>query len=512
MKILKNKAKILITLLMVAMTCITFALAFISPKPTYADIDYTNQDYKTIPSGFKYASEDVVYKIHCPDIRTQYSISDIEDYVTKVVFYQDEGGSIYFIEGVAYDYSTMQQEGEDFETSNFSDYYEILQYDDVNKYLYFKYKNLSQDDEFIATYSPGFCIYNRNSTYINEPQYINISDLKEESTNTGWEDTETGQYDYYYGDKFHFSNEYTFHKDTESELFMYEFKLMLNKSLWPKNTDYISFGFSSTNSPLTDSDTYIAVPNSTPMSGSYYGIHPDLNQTVWTADDTWRYLTVNVFIDRIDTDIQITAQVNRISNGNMSAVSSVVSSPVVDWYTDFCGSIDEVIIENERLHGVIEEKEAEIAELQATIEDLRQSITETNEELARVQAELDALKIKYANDTTKMQEEYDELLAQKNRIESDYEALKIKYKNATENLDKEHSEFIDIINNYSSQVSQLKKENSELKKHNAEIQSELDAKASSGCSTRIETANTLFIVLCICIVVVGGRLYAGKKK
>ncbi len=154
-----------------------------SRKAYAAEIDYVNQNYTDLPSGFNVATEDVVYKIHCASIRSHFGEDEeIEDYVTQISFRASMGCQIYFVEGVACNLEDSSYG--DNETDKYSNYYEILHYDDTNKYVYFKFKNLSRldADETVDATLADLNIIHEDTTYLNAPQYIYLSNIEEPVT------------------------------------------------------------------------------------------------------------------------------------------------------------------------------------------------------------------------------------------------------------------------------------------------------------------------------------------
>lgn len=146
-------------------------------KAYAAEIDYVNQDYQDLPSSFNCATEDVIYKIHCDDIRTKHSLEDVEDYVTKISFRASMGCQIYFVNGKACDLEDSSYG--DTVTTKYENYYEILHYDSENKYVYFKFKNLSSldADETVSGSLEDVGVWQVNGTYLNAPQYIYLSNV-----------------------------------------------------------------------------------------------------------------------------------------------------------------------------------------------------------------------------------------------------------------------------------------------------------------------------------------------
>ena len=177
----KNKVLIiLLTAIFTAMLVCGFSIT--STKSVYAEeIDYVNQNYTNTTSGFDYRDESVIYKIHCPDIRTQLGMEEgeIEDYVTVVSFKAAMGCQIYFVNGIPCNLEDSYYG--DYETSIYKDYYEILHYDDVNKHVYIKFKNVSQ-----LSYPEDLCI--SDGSMVDSSQYIYISNIQEPVTEVTTED------------------------------------------------------------------------------------------------------------------------------------------------------------------------------------------------------------------------------------------------------------------------------------------------------------------------------------
>lgn len=178
-----KKNKVLIILLTAIFTAmLVCGLSLTSTKKAYAaEIDYVNQNYTNTTSGFDYRDESVIYKIHCPDIRTQLGMEEgeIEDYVTVVSFKAAMGCQIYFVNGIPCNLEDSYDG--DYETSIYKDYYEILHYDDVNKHVYIKFKNVSQ-----LSYPEDLCI--SDGSMVDSSQYIYISNIQEPVTEVTTED------------------------------------------------------------------------------------------------------------------------------------------------------------------------------------------------------------------------------------------------------------------------------------------------------------------------------------
>ena len=82
--LLKNKIfYILLSAMLLSIVFCGFSLNT-SYKAFAAEIDYVNQNYSNLPSGFDYQDEGVIYKIHCPDVRAQLGIGAEEEYETVV--------------------------------------------------------------------------------------------------------------------------------------------------------------------------------------------------------------------------------------------------------------------------------------------------------------------------------------------------------------------------------------------------------------------------------------------
>lgn len=183
--ITKNRVFIvLLSTLLMAMIAFGFTMDF-GLKAYAAEIDYVNQNYQDLPSGFDYGTEDVIFKIHCPDVRAQLGIGaeeeseEMEDYVSVVSFKAAMGCQIYFVNGVPCNLEDCYYG--DYETSMYSDYYDILHYDDTNKYVYIKFKNVSQ-----LSYPEDLCIWNGEK--VEKTQYIYLSNIEQPVTDVTPED------------------------------------------------------------------------------------------------------------------------------------------------------------------------------------------------------------------------------------------------------------------------------------------------------------------------------------
>ncbi len=191
--ITKNKVLIaLISTLVMVLLMFGFTMDF-TAKAYAAEIDYVNQDYQNIPAGFNEATEDVIYKIHCPNVRQMLGITEdedgvLEDYITSISFRASMGCQIYFVEGVACNREDIYSG--DYAWNMYSNYYEILHYDDTNKNVYLKFKNLSQldaDESVSANLEDLGILYSSNS-YVNPPQYIYLSNIEQPVTEVTPED------------------------------------------------------------------------------------------------------------------------------------------------------------------------------------------------------------------------------------------------------------------------------------------------------------------------------------
>lgn len=141
-------------------------------EETENEIDYINQYYRDIPADFDLVYSDAVYKINCPDVREQLGLGteevEIRDYVTVISFRASMGYQIYFVNGVPCNLEDSRYG--DYETDLYSDYYEIVAYDDANKNVYIKFKNLDE-----LEYPEDFAIWNGDA--VENAQYIYTSDI-----------------------------------------------------------------------------------------------------------------------------------------------------------------------------------------------------------------------------------------------------------------------------------------------------------------------------------------------
>lgn len=113
-------------------------------------IDYISQVYVEMPSGFEVANTDVIYKINCPDVLEQIDLEEdesIKGYVTSICFEAKNGGRIYFVNGQACTIDEPVWLDGHCPTSKYSENYEVLAYDDANKNIYIKLKNLENLDD-----------------------------------------------------------------------------------------------------------------------------------------------------------------------------------------------------------------------------------------------------------------------------------------------------------------------------------------------------------------------------
>lgn len=190
--LVKNRWFVFLMTVMMMLSILGCTLAFTPKKASAAEIDYVNQNYVDVPNGFDVTTSDVIFKIHCADITEHFEDpeyrEDFGDYVTKISFRASMGCQIYFVEGKACDLE--DSESRDFETSKYSNYYEILYYDDTNKNVYIKFKNLDKldSDETVSADLEDLGLWQVNSTYLNKPQYIHLSAIEQPVTTITNED------------------------------------------------------------------------------------------------------------------------------------------------------------------------------------------------------------------------------------------------------------------------------------------------------------------------------------
>ena len=179
MQNIKRNTVLIILLLAILSAMLICCFTLNSMKKAYAaEIDYVNQTYSNLPTGFDYQDESVIYKIHCPDVREQLGIGaeeeyETEEFFTTVSFKAAMGCQIYFVNGVPCNLEDSYYG--DYETDLYSDYYDILHYDDTNKNVYIKFKNVSQ-----LSYPEDLCIMSGDK--VNPAQYIYISNIEEPVT------------------------------------------------------------------------------------------------------------------------------------------------------------------------------------------------------------------------------------------------------------------------------------------------------------------------------------------
>ena len=193
----KFKNKLLITLcsaLLFSAACLSMALATTNYKYAAASgIDYVRQDYVDINTdGYRayenYIEENIVYKIHCPDVsdvakETYYEISGSgfdgrEYYSTQVNFY-GYYGCIIFEKGVPGLLNENINPNKPFvSTEEFKEFYDILHYDELNETVYIRYKNLDylKSQLYAGQYGdPG--IFQRITEHVNIPQKIELATI-----------------------------------------------------------------------------------------------------------------------------------------------------------------------------------------------------------------------------------------------------------------------------------------------------------------------------------------------
>lgn len=189
-----SKAKRVIVLILSAIMLLLFGLSMTTVKANAEnEIDYVNQNYHDIPErgSFYYASIDIIYKIHCPDIRTAVNDTDkMSDYVNFISFRAATGYQIYFVNGVACDFEELSNGYYEHQCSSYSNYYEILYYDESNSFVYVKFKNLDDllnniGDETLEDVSIG---QRETNTYVQPVQYIYVSEIQTPVTDITSED------------------------------------------------------------------------------------------------------------------------------------------------------------------------------------------------------------------------------------------------------------------------------------------------------------------------------------
>lgn len=164
----------LITALLLA-TIISVAGVFCifnSPRSANAEeIDYINLFYQDLPTDdtgfythsddFDFLNEKVVYKIHCPNVRGSITFADeLWDAYSVLTFGYDPG--IYFVCGVPCAFEDVDYG--DNETTQNSEYYDILHYDQENENVYIKFKNFEE-----LANEPNISI--QHGSYVHKVQY-----------------------------------------------------------------------------------------------------------------------------------------------------------------------------------------------------------------------------------------------------------------------------------------------------------------------------------------------------
>ena len=136
-------------------------------------IDYIGQVYVEMPSGFEVDNTDVIYKINCPDVLEDIDLEEdesIKDYVTCICFEAKNGGRIYFVNGQACNIDEPVWLDGHCPTSKYSENYEVLAYDDANKNIYIKLKNLENLDDIND-------VAIRNGSAVEKVKYIYTENL-----------------------------------------------------------------------------------------------------------------------------------------------------------------------------------------------------------------------------------------------------------------------------------------------------------------------------------------------
>lgn len=165
-----KKVNLISALLLVLVVSICGAIFSIAPAKTHAEeIDYINRYYQDAPvddRGYCIGvNEENVYKIHCPDVRESFTDNPYGD-VTRIGFIDTDGGWIYFVKGIAYNYTAVGWKDSTLGIEVVSDFYDILQYDAENENVYIKFKNLDQLQDGRPKFVQG--------SLVNKIQYTSI--------------------------------------------------------------------------------------------------------------------------------------------------------------------------------------------------------------------------------------------------------------------------------------------------------------------------------------------------
>ena len=172
------KYKLLIILcaaLLFSAACFSMALTTTNYKTAAAsEIDCINQIYQDFEGS---VDEDSIYKIDCTDIRSVYGIDEIKDYVARIQFKNSAGCAIYFVNGRACNFTDVNEE--DFETTKYSECYEILHYDAKNNDVYIQFKNFDKIEagEIGDAEINEITISLESSLYLNRPQRVKLADI-----------------------------------------------------------------------------------------------------------------------------------------------------------------------------------------------------------------------------------------------------------------------------------------------------------------------------------------------
>ncbi len=172
----KSKKLTLILSIFALFISILFLFGIFSSVETAhaAAVDYTTKTFTNCPTHIDVSCEKYVYKVSCVSPRAYIDTDNdyVEEYVTSISFKASMGCQIYFVDGKP----CNQEDADygDYEWNEYSDYYDILYYDSVNKFVYIRFKNLAyiDDDPNVSAVYEDMCFLVRDTTYNPRPQYI----------------------------------------------------------------------------------------------------------------------------------------------------------------------------------------------------------------------------------------------------------------------------------------------------------------------------------------------------
>ena len=200
----KNKNWKLIFCLFTVIFCVLLGIGFVLKTTTAsaAGADYTTKTFSSAPNAITVDDEKYVYKISCFNPRPYVDPDDFQEYVTSISFKATSGCQIYFVDGVACNREDCYDG--DYAWNKYSNYYDIVYYDSVNKFIYIRFKNLASldADKTVNAELADLTFIYKKTTYNPAPQRIHydIFAPKGYVYNTSGTKINT----YYYNDSFYY--------------------------------------------------------------------------------------------------------------------------------------------------------------------------------------------------------------------------------------------------------------------------------------------------------------------